>query len=263
MSDTTPSPSFRQILGILFFNGSASEASEFLRYGGLLVVPAAPALKNLPWDSEYRDALLSADLVITDSAFMVLLWNLLEGDSLRRLSGLAYMRELVKGEAFRNSGETFWIMASQASAANNIAWLRSQGVHVDRESYYVAPLYGRPIEDPELLARIRERRPNHIVVTLGGGTQEILGLYLRRNLEYRVVIHCIGAAIAFLSGDQVHIPGWADKLYMGWLFRCLADPKRYGARYWDARKLMPLLARYRERLPEAVQALQAASSRRP
>ncbi len=241
---------FRQILGVNFFNGNATEAVDCLQDGGLLVVPAAPALKNLPRDQEYRDALLNADLVITDSAFMVLLWNFLEGDSILRLSGLAYMRELVQRLSVCRRDETFWIMPSPASANKNIQWLRTQGLELEEEDYYLAPVYGRPIDDPALLHRLRQRRPKHVVVTLGGGTQERLGLYLKRNLDYPVAIHCIGAAIAFLSGDQVHIPMWADKLYLGWLFRCLADPKRYGPRYWDARHLMSLLVQYRERLPE-------------
>ena len=49
--------------------------------GGLLVVPAAPALKDLDRSPDYRDALLNADLAITDSAFMVLIWNRLQPDS--------------------------------------------------------------------------------------------------------------------------------------------------------------------------------------
>jgi UDP-N-acetyl-D-mannosaminuronic acid transferase (WecB/TagA/CpsF family) len=89
-----------------------------------------------------------------------------------------------------------------------------------------------------------------VVVTIGGGNQERLGLYLKRHLPYLPAIHCIGAAIAFLSGDQVHIPVWADQLYLGWLFRTISEPKRYFPRYWEARKLFRLLRRYRERLPE-------------
>jgi UDP-N-acetyl-D-mannosaminuronic acid transferase (WecB/TagA/CpsF family) len=65
-------------------------------------------------------------------------------------------------------------------------------------------------------------------------------------------IHCIGAAIAFLSGDQVQIPMWADKFYMGWLFRSISEPKRYVPRYWDARKLLRLMMRYRDQLPDLV-----------
>src|SRR5437667_2379617 len=219
---------FRQILGINFFNGSAPQAVDRLQDGGLLVVPAAPALKNLPRDPEYRDALLNADLVITDSAFMVLLWNFLERDSILRLSGLAYMRELIQRLGNNREDKTFWIMPSLDSAAKNITWLRAQRVEVDEGDYYLAPLYNRPIEDDVLLSRLRKQKPKHIVVALGGGTQERLGLYLKRNLGYPAAIHCIGAAIAFLSGDQVHIPDWADKFYLGWLFRCLADPKRFG-----------------------------------
>jgi len=255
MPNTTPTHNFRQILGINFFNGNASQAAGLLQHGGLLVVPAAPALKNLPWDTEYREALLSADVVITDSALMVMLWNLLERDTLRRLSGLEYIRELLRSQDFCR--EAFWIMASSTSAARNISWMREQGLEVGNDSYYVAPVYHRPVEDRELLARLRERQPKHIVVTIGGGTQEVLGLYLKQHLSYPAAIHCIGAAIAFLSGDQVRIPVWADRLYLGWAFRCLASPRRYVPRYWDARHLMPLLTKYRDRLPEVMRSLEA------
>ena len=61
--------------------------------------------------------------------------------------------------------------------------------------------------------------------------------------------HCIGAAIAFLSGDQVHIPVWADKMYLGWLFRSLSDPFRYVARYWEASTIFRMILRYRDELP--------------
>ncbi|MGH9537025.1 MAG: WecB/TagA/CpsF family glycosyltransferase, partial [Terriglobales bacterium] len=111
------------------------------------------------------------------------------------------------------------------------------------------PVYQNVIEDEALLQAVRERRPAHIVVGLGGGTQEKLGLYLKRNLKPVPAIHCIGAAIAFLSGDQVQIPMWADRFYFGWLFRCISEPRRYVPRYWSARKLIGLMLRYGQRLP--------------
>ncbi|MBV8675234.1 MAG: WecB/TagA/CpsF family glycosyltransferase, partial [Acidobacteriaceae bacterium] len=54
---------------------------------------------------------------------------------------------------------------------------------------------------------------------------------------------------SFLSGDQVRIPVWADRLYLGWLFRCFSAPGRYVPRYWEARKLLPLIVRHRRELP--------------
>src|SRR6201996_1594927 len=246
------SAQFRKILGIRFFVGSAEEAIARIRDGGLLVVPAAPALKNLADDPGYRDALQQADLVIADSAFMVMIWNRLEGDSIRRVSGLKYLSCLLKQPDFRQPGGSFWIMASERSARRNTSWLRRQGIDLDPADRYVAPIYGKLIEDPELLRRIEERQPRHIVVTLGGGTQERLGLYLRSELTAKPAIPCIGAAIAFLSGDQVQIPRWADRMYLGWLFRCISDPIRYMPRYWDARKLLSLMVRYGSSLPDSL-----------
>jgi len=243
------SAQFRRILGIDFFYGSAREAIVRMRRGGLLVVPAAPALKDLATNGAYRDSLLNADLAITDSAYMVLIWNLIAGDRMTRLSGLGYLRELLLEPDIRKAGNTFWIMASPKSAELNLAWMVSQGIEVPEENIYMAPMYGARIQDEELLERLNRLRPQHVVVTVGGGTQERLGLYLKRNLEYLPAIHCIGAAIAFLSGDQVHIPVFADRFYLGWLYRCISEPKRYVPRYWDARKLLGLMVRYRSELP--------------
>lgn len=242
-------PQSRQILGLQFFTGSAAQAIQQISNGGLVVVPAAPALKDLPWNAGYREALLNADLTLTDSGFMVLLWNLLERDNVPKTSGLAYLRALLKSEVLKRAGSTFWIMATKQSCQRNRDWLRSKGITLDNEDVYIAPMYMGEIHDLELLRQLRERRPRHIIVTIGGGTQEQLGLYLKRNLDFRPAIHCIGAAIGFLSGDQVKIPIWADRYYLGWLFRCLSEPKRYLSRYWSARKLLPLLLRYRDQLP--------------
>jgi exopolysaccharide biosynthesis WecB/TagA/CpsF family protein len=248
----TASAQFRQILGIRFFVGNADEAIARMSSGGLLVVPAAPALKNIASDPGYREALQGADLVITDSAFMVMIWNRLKRDSIRRVSGLKYLSSLLKQPDFYQPGGSFWIMASDASSRRNCSWLRRQGIELSATDRYVAPVYGKTIEDSELLRRINEQRPRHIVVTLGGGTQERLGLFLRSELNYSPSIHCVGAAIAFLSGDQVQIPVWADRMYLGWLFRCLSDPRRYMPRYWDARKLLAMMIRYGSSLPDCV-----------
>lgn len=222
-----------------------------MRRGGLLVVPAAPALKDLESNESYREALLNADCTIADSAFMVLIWNRLQATPIRRLSGLEYLRELLREPDVRQPGNTLWIMASPPSAKRNLAWLAQQGITVPEDLTYLAPLYsGSTISDAGLLERLERLRPRHVVVTVGGGTQERLGLYLKRNLSYRPAIHCIGAAIAFLSGDQVHIPVWADRFYLGWLFRSLSEPRRYIPRYWGARKLLSLMLRYRDRLPD-------------
>lgn len=245
----TDSSNERQILGVNFYVGDAEGVIRRLSRGGLLVVPAAPALKDVYSNEEYREALTNADVAIADSAFMVLLWNWLEGDSIGRLSGLKYLRVFLQQEEARLPGNTFWVMAGSKSTQRNLAWLRSEGIEVPPECVYNAPMYHDKIEDPQLIDRLQLLRPKHVVITVGGGTQERLGLYLKRHLDYLPAIHCIGAAIAFLSGDQVRIPNWADRLYLGWLFRCLSSPSRFIPRYISAARLVPLLWHYRNQLP--------------
>lgn len=250
----------RQILGINFYVGDVAGAIDLMSRGGLLVVPAAPALKDMPSNPAYREAVLNADVAITDSAFMVMLWNLLEADAIPRISGLEYLKELLRMPVVRCPGSTFWIMAGPPSTGKNLAWLRSIGVEVPPEFVYEAPHYRGVIEDEILLEKIDRLRPAHVIVTLGGGTQERVGLYLKRQLDYLPAIHCIGAAIAFLSGDQVRIPMWADRFYLGWLMRCLSAPRRFVPRYWSARKLAALMIRYRSSPPLAPIPLDAEST---
>lgn len=239
----------RRILGINFYVGDVEGVFARLSRGGLLVVPAAPALKDVAHNEEYRDALTNADVAIADSAFMVLLWNLIQRDSISRLSGLKYLRALLERQDVRRPGNTFWVMAGPQSSSKNLTWLKSVGIDVPPEYVYSAPMYDKKLEDQQLLNTLGVLRPPHVVVTVGGGTQERLGLYLKRNLDYLPAIHCIGAAIAFLSGDQVKIPNWADRLYLGWLFRCVSSPRKFVPRYFSAPQLLPLLWRYREELP--------------
>ena len=180
---------------------------------------------------------------------MVLVWNFISRARVPRVSGLEYLKALLFEEDVRKPGNTLWIMASPKSARTNLDWLSTQGFSIRPDDIYMAPIYKGEIEDEPLLEKMRRHRYKHVIVTVGGGTQERLGLYLKRRLGYLPAIHCIGAAIAFLSGDQVNIPTWADKSGMGWLLRCLSAPSSYVPRYWAARKLVWMMLRYKSEMP--------------
>jgi UDP-N-acetyl-D-mannosaminuronic acid transferase (WecB/TagA/CpsF family) len=251
----------RQILGIHFFIGTASEAVAQGLEGGLVVVPSAPSLLLLQQDVAQRDALLNADLAITDSGAMVLLWRMLTGEKIPRVSGLEYIKLLLKQPSLCKPRAIAWVMPTKSARDRNLKWLRSMGFSTTSEDCYVAPQYAKtgPIVDSALSDFILERRPQHIILALGGGTQERLGWFLKQKLDYRPGMHGIGAAIGFLNGDQVRIPNWANRWYLGWLLRCLYRPGKFIPRYWEARKFIPLMIRYRDRLPPLTNASQGAS----
>ena len=243
-------PQFEQILGIRFINASAEEAiAYFNRVRGYVVVPAAPALANIERDPEYLRALVDADLAIADSGFMVLLWRILRGRNLIRISGLRYLTILLKDATLHDRGRMFLVLPNESAREKARGWMRERSFEISENDCYVAPIYGRKVDDAALIATLNARRPDHVIVGLGGGTQEKLGLHLRDNLEYRPAIHCVGAALGFLTGDQKPIPTWADRLYLGWFLRLVREPKRFTRRFLRAFALPRLIWRYGRELP--------------
>lgn len=241
--------STEQILGIQFFNGTVDDAVDAMsRDGGLLVVPAAPALVKLQSDEGYRRALISADMAIADSGAMVLLWKIFTGRRIERISGLKFLKHLVSRLGTHSSERVLWIVPSESAHEKTIDWLRRVSL-TGTADFYVAPRYAPEVRDDALVAKIDNHPPVHIVVGIGGGVQEKLGLFLKENLRARPAIHCIGAALGFLTGDQPPIPMWADTFYLGWLLRLLRQPRIFGPRYLSAFKLPLLIFRYKAALP--------------
>lgn len=242
----------QQILGLRFFNGDVDEAVAFMRrHGGYLVAPSGTCFARLREDETYRRAMLSADLAIADSGLMVLTWRLLRREKVQRISGLKYLKQLLTKLKREENERVFWILPGTRAQQKLVDRFRSEAFPVRIEDCYVAPRYGLEIEDRNLLALVEERHPAHIVIAIGSGPQEKLGHYLCENLSYRPAIHCTGAALGFITGDQIAIPDWADRFFLGWLFRLLAQPRRFIPRLIRGFELPWLIWKYGEKMPVA------------
>jgi exopolysaccharide biosynthesis WecB/TagA/CpsF family protein len=242
----------RQILGLRFFNGDVDEAIAFMqRRGGYLVAPSGTCFARLREDEPYRRAMLSADLAIADSGLMALTWRLLRREKIQRISGLTYLKQLLAELKREESARVFWVLPDERARQKLLDCFRREAFPVTIDDCYVAPRYGLEVEDRRLLALIEERRPVHIVIAIGSGPQEKLGHYLRDNLSYRPAIHCTGAALGFITGDQSAIPNWADRLFLGWFFRLIAQPHRFIPRLVRGLALPWLIWKYGEKIPVA------------
>lgn len=232
------------ILGISFFNGSPKKAVREIQKGGYMVVPAAPALVTMPRDSLYAEAVLESNLAIADSRYMTLLWLILQGKIVRRISGLTFLKEFLKLPELRALGALFLVNPSDCEAEANISYLKSKGISMGSDYSYTAPMYSENVQDKKLSGILGRLQPRYILLNIGGGQQEKLALYLRENLSYKPSIVCTGAAIAFLSGKQASIPPWVDRIGLGWLWRSLENPRKFVPRYLSAFSLAKLIFRY-------------------
>ena len=229
----------------------------------LVVAPSAPGLAvDLVRSAPYQQALATADLALTDSGFMILLWRAFTGVKLPRLSGLKFMTAVLARPELKVPGAVFWVMPSAEEDQRNRAWLVTKGFPVTADDVYLAPHYpAGAIDDNELARRIEARRPRVVMLAIGGGVQERLGLMLRDRLNAPTSILCLGAAIAFLSGGQANIPPWADRMILGWLLRLASNPRKFWRRYWEAIALVTILWRHRDRLPPLAAPTPSKSSR--
>ena len=242
--------STEQILGIKFFNGEVDHAIDFIsERGGFLVAPSGTCFARLRRDEAYREAMINADIAIPDSGAMVLLWMLLRGRKVRRISGWKYLSCLSAKFFATKRGDVLWVVPSERTRESTARWLSRNGFPFSDDDFYVAPIYSGTVDDPSLVKKIDNRKPRHVIVGIGSGPQEKLGYYLREHSNHPAAIYCIGAALGFLVGEQVKIPAWVDRFYLGWLLRLLRQPRIFVPRYLSALKLPLLIFRYRGDLP--------------
>jgi len=242
--------SSRQVLGIRFFNGDVEEAIAFMsEHGGSLIAPSGTCFARLREDQSYLRAVTSADVAIADSGLMVVLWRLFRREDVERISGLTYLKHLLGKLRAEGDSKIFWVLPNTRADEKLRDWSRREPFPIANESCYVAPRYGVEVNDENLLVLLEQRRPAHVIIAIGSAAQEKLGYYLRENLSYRPAIHCTGAALGFITGDQPAIPDWADRLYLGWLWRLVADPYRFIPRLMRGLELPWLIAKYGQNLP--------------
>ena len=213
---------------------------------GLITVPAAPAFVENENNLYYWKALQSADYSIIDSSLMALLART-KGFQVFKYSGYQLIKDTLN---FLQSNDLslFLINPNEASDKINKDYILTKTlVSSDNLQSYIAPFYRKNviIEDWDLLERIKAIKPRLIIINIAGGKQEILGAFLKRNINFKTTIFCTGAAISFFTGAQAPISDWIDRFYLGWMARILGDPKIFFPRYLNAFKLIRIFYKHK------------------
>lgn len=227
---------------IKFISFDENEFNKIIQNKGLFVFPAAPALANINEQENYYNALKKSDLAFFDSGFFVLLLKFLKKINVVKFSGYKFLEFLFKYLKKNKYPKIFLIDPNKNYSNNNFKFIKSLGYKTNNLKNYVAPFYNpKNFEDKKLLKFLNKFKPKFIIINIGGGTQEVLGLYLRDKLKFKCTILCTGAAISFFTGDQAPINSLVDKLYIGWLVRILFNPLLYFKRYLKAFDLIGLV----------------------
>ncbi len=232
-----------KIFGIQFIDISFKELSKDFVKGVTIMFPAAPSLIDVYNDKYYREALKKSDYVLFDSGYLCLLLKIFKKISVKKFSGAKFIRKFIKYISKKNY-KVLLIDPNKEHSKINLSYLKSVGVK--KPFSYMAPIYSdKKINDQKLLVLIKKINPDFIMINIGGGIQEILATFIRKNIKNKTTILCTGAAIAFLTGQQANIPKIIDKIYLGWLFRIIFSPRLYLLRYLKSFKLINLVLKDR------------------
>ena len=227
--------------GISFLDFSDKHITKILNKNGLFVFPAATALVNIYKNKKYYNSLKKADLVFFDSGFLVILFKIFKNLNINKFSGYKFLKFLFK-KIKQEKSKTFLVDPNKKFSLNNFKYLRSIGIKKNNIKNYVCPIYKSSyIEDQYLLKQIKKFKPSIIIVNIGGGTQEVLGYYLKKKLNHKCKIICTGAAISFFTKDQAPINDFIDKFYLGWLVRFFFNPFSLFIKYLKVFKLIAMV----------------------
>ena len=225
---------------ITFISLEDIEFKKIIKKKKLFVFPAAPALASIDKNKKYYSSLIKADYVFFDSGFFVLLLLFFKLINVNKFSGFKFLKFFFNYLSKNKNQSVLCIDPNPRFSKSNKRYLSNLGIK--RVYNYLAPIYNpNDLSDKNLLKKINKIKPNFIITNIGGGTQEILGLYLKQNLKFKTTILCTGGAISFFTGDQEPINNLIDKLYLGWLVRIIFNPSIFLKRIIYGLKLAPMV----------------------
>jgi len=225
---------------IQFHNVNEKKFNKYVLKKGLFVFPAGPAITNINESHLYYNSLKKADIVFFDSGLFVILLKVFKNINVNKFSGYKFLNLFFKYLKKNKKKKVLCIDPNLKLSKSNRYLIKRLGV---KKIYnYLAPKYDlNNLSDKKLLNLARKIKPDFILTNIGGGIQEILGLYLKKNLKLKSTILCTGAAISFFTKDQAPINILIDQLYLGWFVRLIFNPYVFFKRYLRSLKLVPMV----------------------
>jgi hypothetical protein len=209
----------------------------------LVLLPSGPGLSSILFDKKYYQSLKGSTFNLFDSGLFCLLLKL-KGVFVKKNSGFLLLLNLINYFKQKKINSFFFVDPNIVESKKNQKFVNS---YFSKNLYrsYVSPIYefNNPV-DLDLLKLLNQKKPKYIIINLGGGVQEKLGYWLKKNLNFKCIIFCTGAAIAFHTKSQAPITIAIDRFYLGWLVRCIYQPIIFIPRYFKAFRFLYIFLKF-------------------
>ena len=148
------------------------------------------------------------------------------GRGLRKLPGSDFIYTLAD-HASKHGESVFLVGADPESNKGAVDVLKARYPKLAVDGF--SPLFSADIADQkwneDILSRIADCRPTHLVVCFGSVKQE-MWTSQNANLLFRLGVRCaygLGSTLDFVSGRKKRAPEWTQAVGMEWLYRLLTE----------------------------------------
>lgn len=228
-----------EVMGCKVHNIDRSEAVDLMLAEAKSPVPSFAVTPNvdhvvmLRKNSEFKAAYAKAVIVTPDG--MPLLWaaRLKKTPLKQRVCGSDLIGPLCEGAA--REGLSIYLLGGRPGAADEAA-KRLQSEYKDLKIAGTScPPMGfntNPEQNKQVIAAVREAKPDILFVGLGAPKQE---LWMSENLEKLGVPFSIGvgAGIEFTAGFVQRAPGWMQNSGLEWSYRIYRDRRLIKRYLWN------------------------------
>ena len=173
--------------------------------------------------------------------FFVLLLKILKNINVNKFSGYKFLNLFLYYLKKNKNKTIFCIDPNPKFSQSNKNLFKKLGI---KKIYnYLAPKYEiRNFSDQKLLNKIKKISPDFILTNIGGGKQEILGLYLKKNLKIKNNYFMYWSCnFLFLLRIKLQSIAGLINLYLGWFVRMLFNPLIFLKRYLYSLRLIPMV----------------------
>ena len=175
-------------------------------------------------DDDFKKILNSAELVVPDGAGAVWAARHLGYEMPERVAGFDLVQELMK--IAPTKGYKFFLFGASPGIADKAA-LKAQelyhGIKIvgTRNGYFTAD------DEPEIIAQIKNAKPDILLVALGVPKQEKWLTAHKDELNVPVSIG-VGGTFDVMAGVVKRAPIWMQRAKLEWLYRAMLQPSRAG-----------------------------------
>lgn len=223
------------MLGVRIHNLTLDEAvttaERMIADGGphLITTPNPEIIVRSAKEPDLRDIINNSDLRLPDGSGLLFTGKFVGKHFKERVTGIDFMLELLRRAATK--GYRVYLLGSAPGIAEQAAQnlvRQNPGLKICG----AVPGYFAPQDEANVIAAIKQAKPDILFVGLGGGRQE-RWLSQNKGLLGVPVMMGMGGSLDVISGKLERAPKWTQDLGIEWLHRLVTQP-------WRWRRMMAL-----------------------